>query len=194
MMNNWARIRVLASAGRVRLTWAVALCLVLVAPQSADGQQRNIVFTNVPDFLRLSWEIVLGPDNGGEIVRMPGSVLTGNAIMMLSTKPDPKVVSDYTEMEVETVVQYNLPRPKAATGCITLFQLKAKTGDAIIRPGHNFWTISIRLGGSGPYTSYVAILTGHEKPLREAGLFDRELESQAKLLKELYPSLAKGID
>ena len=194
MMNNRARIQILAGGGRVQLMWVVVLCLVLVAPQSADGQQRNIVFTNVPDFLRLSWEIVLGPDHSGEIVRTPGSVVTGNAIIMLSTKPNPKVVGDYTEMEIDTVIQYNLPSPAAATGYRTLFQLKAKTGDSIIRPGQDFWTISIRHGGSGPYTSYVAILTGHEQPLREADRFDRELESQRKLLKELYPSLAKGID
>jgi hypothetical protein len=193
-MNNSARIQVRAGESPAELARAVALCLVLVAPQSADGQQRNIVFTNVPDFLRLVWEIVLGPDRNGEIVRTPGSVLAGNAIIMLSTKPNPKVVGDYTEMEVDAVVQYNLPSPAEATGYRTFFQFKAKTGDAIIRPKHHFWTISIRHGSSGPSTSYVAILTGHERPLREAGLFDRELESQRKVLKELYPSLAKGID
>lgn len=194
MMKKQAQVQVVAGEGRARWVQVVALCLLIVAPQSIGAQQSNITFTNIPDFLRLKWEIVLGADQKGEIVNTRGSMLTGNAIMMLSNKPDPKVVGDYTAMEVDTVTQYNSRSAAASAGYRTLFQLMAKTGDAILYPGSHFWTLSVRYGRSGPYTSYVAILTGHEEQLRDAGLWEQELESQRKILKANYSSLAKGID
>ena len=172
----------------------VATCLILAAPSSARGQQNNIVFTNIPDFLRLDWDIVLSRGERGDIVNAPGAVLAGNGLIMLSTKRSPRLLSEYLEIEIERVVQYNLPRPAGSLGYTTLFHLEGKTSDVIIRPGVRFWTFSVRHNRYGPYVSYVAILSGHEQTLRGAGTFEREIESQRKILRDLYASYAKGLE
>ena len=174
---------------------ALALCLGVVAVHETAAQQKNVAFTNVPDFLRLSWNIMLGADSRGDIVSRKGHIVTGNAIFMFSTNPTPKVAGDYSEMlDVDAVVQYNLPSETASSGYLTLFHLRAKSADVIIRPGHSWWTISVRHGTSGPYVSYVVLLAGHEAGLREAGTFDRELETQRRILRDNYASYSRGLD
>jgi hypothetical protein len=179
----------------VRAAAAFALVLSAVFAQPVAGQQQNIVFKNVPDFLRLKWEIVLGADAKGEIVRMPGFVIAGNQCVLISTKSVDQTAGDFRTLDGMTrVVQYNIERSAASSGYITLFHLRGEDSEVILRPGQWFWTISVRNGHSGPYASYVGLLAGHEKELRDAGMFDRELEGQRKVLKELYLDYTKGLD
>lgn len=173
---------------------ALAVAATAVAFSAAEGQQRNIVFTGVPDFLKHQWELVAGPDSTGAIVRLNGHVITGNQIIMLSTKNDPKVAADYLELDVDTVVQYNLASRSSETGYNTIFDLKARRGEALIYPGVDFWVISIRFAGSIRYASYVGLLIGHRKDLEQIVDLNAQIEVHRKLLSAQYASLAKGLN
>lgn len=157
-------------------------------------KQHNIVFRNIPEFLQLDWELVLGPGEKSEVVSTPGAVITGNGSIMITTKENAKVVADFAELEVDSVIQYNVPSYQSKAGYDTFFCLHSANGDAILYPGADFWTISFRFARTGPYTSYIAILPGRAKALRDESLYSGYLERERRFLSRQYQSLAKGLD
>jgi hypothetical protein len=181
------------------LSGAVALAMALCVAGSASAQraQKNVVFDNIPGFLRLEWDVVLQPTDAGKIVDAAGTAMTGNADFLFTTKPNAKVLSDFREIDsVLSVVQYNLPADESDTGFITIFQLRSPQGDVLLYPGPDgeFWTVSIRFSDSISYISYVAILPDKARSLRELGNYRSRLETERRLLAKHYRSLAEGLD
>ena len=173
---------------------SLALVLLIFAAPSLAGEQKNIVFSTVPDFLKSQWTIVLGPSPKGGISAATGSVLTGNSIVMFTNKESAKVVGDYSSLEIVKVIQYNLRDKQSESGYNTFSHLVAKDGDTILYPGANFWHICLRFGNEGPYVVYAAIRPDHMRALKESGLYDRFLEIQKSALQAAYRDLSLGLE
>jgi uncharacterized protein (UPF0297 family) len=174
---------------------ALFTLFLLVVPVHAQGTQRNIVFTNVPDFLKNTWTLVLGPGGNGSIGEIVGSVMTGNALIMLSHKDSAPTVGDFDQqITVESVVQYNLVSKESDTGFNTFFEFRSKNGSAILYPGETFSTLSVRTKPSGPFVSYVIARPSDIADLKKEGLYDRQLETQRRLLAKQYAGLSRGLD
>lgn len=176
------------------LLLTLALCL-LVTPLHAQGIQRNIVFTNVPDFLKNTWTLVLGPLGNGSIGEVVGFVMTGNALIMLSHKDSAPTVGDFDQqITVESVVQYNLVSKDSDTGFNTFFEFRSKNGSAILYPGETFSTLSVRTKPSGPFVSYVIAQRSAITDLKNEGLYAWDLERQRRLFAKEYARLSRGLN
>jgi hypothetical protein len=168
---------------------------LLVAPLHAQGTARDIVFTSVPDFLQNTWTLVLGPVGNGSIGKVVGSVIIGNAIIMLSHKDSLLTAGDIDQqIIVDSVVQYNWVRKEFRTGYITFFEFLGKDGSAILYPGQTFSTLSVRTKPSGPFVCYVIAHRSDIADLKKEGVYERQLESQRRLLAEEYAGLSRGLE
>lgn len=172
----------------------LALILLIFVSSSVAGEQKNVVFNTVPDFLKSEWTIVLGPSPNGGIANMTGSVLIGHSIVMFTNKENAKVVGDYSSLEIVKVIQYNLRDRKSESGYHTFFHLVAKDGDTILYPGAYFWHICLRYGNKGPYAVYAAIRPDRIKALKKSGLYDSFLEEQKSALQATYRDLSLGLE
>jgi predicted dehydrogenase len=121
--------------------------------------------------------------------------MTGNALIMLSHKDSAPTIGDFDQqITVESVVQYNWVSKESDTGYITFFEFRGKDGSAILYPGETFSTLSVRTKASGPFVSYVIAHRSDITDLKKEGLYDRQLESQRRLLAKQYAGLARGLD
>ncbi len=157
-------------------------------------EQKNIVFKNIPEFIRAEWKLVLGPSSKGGIEATKGSVFLGNGIVMFSQKENAKVISDYSSLEINSVVQYNLVSNDSDTGYYTFFHLISKKGDVIVYPHVDFWYVCIRFGKAGPYAVYSAIQANRIESLKRSGFYDKYLESERSLLQKSYSNLSRGLE
>ncbi len=180
------------SLGFGSIFFALSLSMV---PLHAQGTQRNIVFKNVPDFLKDTWTLVLGPAGSGSIGEVVGSVMTGNALIMLTHKDSAPTVGDFDQqITVESVVQYNLVSKESDTGFNTFFEFRGKGGSAILYPGETFSTLSVRTKPYGPFVSYVIARRSDITELKKEGSYNRQLETQRRLLAKEYAGLSRGLD
>lgn len=156
------------------------------------GEQKNITFKNIPDFLRGEWAIVLEASEE-KTVETGGSVLLGNQIVIFSDKKKAKTIADYIEFNVNKVIQYNIDETKSSTGYITLFQISSAEGEIIVRPHSDFWIFSIRKNNSKVYQVYSAINLDNQAKLKKLNSYNTALDSEKKLLRIDYKNYSSGI-
>lgn len=157
------------------------------------GEQKNITFKNIPEFLRSEWTVVLEAAEE-KVVETSGSIFLGNQTVMYSNKKQAKTIADYIEFNVSKVIQYNIEATKSSSGYFTLFQIYSREGEIIIRPSADFWVFSIRKNNSKVFQVYTAVNPHTQTTLTKTNSYKTALDVEKKTLSTNYKSYSQGLD